>query len=344
MTAPARSDLSSATRRKRPAGHAVAVVLVTLIVAAFLDADSLVGAIDQQPFGVSRTVGLALARPVRTVSHWTGLNRPHNWLESLIQGTPHHRITVPAAPAPTARTGKRAAPTGQPARTTTTIPTAALRVPTPQQPLKVWMAGDSLMGAIAESFSEGTQHDARVTVTNNVKIGTGLARPDIYNWASAVSQELATVNPDVVVFMFGANDDQDMEAGGHRVPLASPEWRTEYARRVSQLISLTVSTTRQVIWLGIPAVRRPRLNQTKDTINQIVMTAAAQNRGAVFIDTGAIVDAPGGGYTTYLTNAAGQPVKIRESDGIHLTLAGANRLLPGILAAVNQLWGPVAPP
>jgi hypothetical protein len=342
MSIPESSERSPTSRRRTPAGHAIAVVLITLLVAAFVDADSLVGTIEQQPFGASRTAGLALARPVRTISHWTGLTLPHTWLDELIHGTHHRRVTIPLAVAPTPTTVRPAVLTGRPTPTTPTATAPARPVPASQQPLKVWMAGDSLMGTITESFSE--MHDSHLTVTNDVQIGTGLARPDVYNWPSAVSQELASVNPDVVVLMFGANDDQDMQAGGHRVALGGAEWRTEYARRVSELLALTAGKTRLVIWLGIPAVRRPRLNQTKDTINQVVMTTATQYPGTIFVDTGTIFDGPGGTYTTYLTNAGGQPVRVRENDGIHLTLAGANRLSPAILAPIVQRWRSVAPP
>jgi len=336
------SASSPVTRRRTSAGHAIAVVLITLLVAAFVDADSMVGTIEQQPFGTSRTVGLALARPIRTISHWTGLTLPHTWLDELIHGTHHRRATIPLAVTPTPTTVQAPVLIGRPTPTTPTATEPAQAVPAPQQKLKVWMAGDSLMGTITESFSE--MHDSHLTVTNDVQIGTGLARPDVYNWPSAVSQELASVNPDVVVLMFGANDDQDMQVGGHRVALGSVEWRAEYARRVSELLALTAVKTRLVIWLGIPAVRRPRLNQTKDTINQVIMTTATQYPGTTFIDTGTIFDGPGGTYTTYLTNAGGQPVRVRESDGIHLTLAGANRLTPSILAPIVQRWRSVAPP
>ena len=71
---------------------------------------------------------------------------------------------------------------------------------------------------------------------------------------------------------------------------------------------------------------------------------AVSSTGTIFVDTGTIFDGPGGTYTTYLTNAGGQPVRVRENDGIHLTLAGANRLSPAILAPIVQRWRSVAPP
>ena len=70
-----------------------------------------------------------------------------------------------------------------------------------------------------------------------------------------------------------------------------------------------------------------------------ILAEAALYPGVTFVDTGATLDGPGASYVTFLTNAAGQPVRVRESDGIHFTLAGANRLTPLILTPIKQLWG-----
>jgi hypothetical protein len=149
---------------------------------------------------------------------------------------------------------------------------------------------------------------------------------------------MATANPDVVILIFGANDDQDMEAGGHRLSLISEPWKQEYARRVNAILDAAANGHRQVIWLGIPAVRRPRLNQTKDYVNFIVKGALATHPNASFVETGPFIDGPGNSFTTYLTNSSGQAVTVRESDGIHITLAGSNLITPTLLADIDQLW------
>jgi hypothetical protein len=201
------------------------------------------------------------------------------------------------------------------------------------------MAGDSLMGSISESLSNLVRHDPRFQVSIDFRIGTGLARPDVFDWAERIKQEVRIANPDVVVLSFGTNDDQDMATGGHRVDLGSAEWQAAYTSRVNQILSIVATGTRQVVWLGIPAVRRARLNQTKDIMNQAIRTAAVAHPGVSYLDTGPVLDTPSGGYTTYLNDSAGKPVAVRASDGIHLTIPGANRLTPLILAPILQFWG-----
>jgi hypothetical protein len=324
-------------RRTVSAAHTIVVVVIGLLIAAFLNADSLVATIEGQSFGTSRSVGLSLARPVRTISHWTGLNLPRKLIDDLANHPVAASVAAPLTTLPHSPPGTLPTPTGVPvATTTTTLPPR--RVPTAQQPLKVWLAGDSLMGTIAESFIDKTGGNPVISATNDFRIGTGLARPDVYDWLGAIRANMASANPDVVILIFGANDDQDMEAGGHRLSLQSDAWQQEYANRVNAILDATANGVRQVIWLGIPAVRRPRLNQTKDFINNILKAQTAKRPNATFVDTGSLLDGAGGSFTTYLTNSSGKAVTVRESDGIHLTLAGANLVTPGLLGDIDQLW------
>src|SRR5580698_9752123 len=65
------------------AGRAIAVVLLALLLAALLDADSLVASVSSERFGTARTVELSLVRPFRTVSDALRLNLPHRWLAEI---------------------------------------------------------------------------------------------------------------------------------------------------------------------------------------------------------------------------------------------------------------------
>ena len=322
-------------RRPASAGHAILVVFVALVVAALVNANSLVESIQGQPYGTARTIGLALAKPARTISHWTGLDLPRDWIDQVVSTLtkPAPSATMGAGLPPT--TATTAAPAGA-SRPTTAPPVR--RVPTAEHPLKVWLAGDSLMGNIAQSFIEKVAGNSLISATDDVQIGTGLARPDVYNWPAAVSAEMATADPDVVILVFGANDDQDMVTGGHRFVLQSLAWQQEYARRVDQVLAATASPARQVIWLGVPAMRRPRLNQTKDDINRVVQAAAAAHPNVSYLDVGSLVDGPGNTFSTYRTGAGGQTVAVRDTDGIHLTLAGAGLLGPVMLGDIDRFW------
>jgi hypothetical protein len=351
------------TRRRYPAGRAIAVVLLALFFGAILDADSLVASISSERFGTARSVELALVRPFRSVSDAVGLNLPHRWLAD-IAGTNQHnpgQVTIPPPPADTATTvsarvswappdrggghqepfrSRRAAPVSHPApasaRVAAPLP-VQLVTPTAAAPLKVWLAGDSMIGEVADAFLAHVAGNRTVAASDDVQIGTGLARPDVYDWPAAIASAVTKGQPNVVVVMFGGNDDQDMMAGSQYLVRGTPGWQAEYARRVGQVMSEVAVPGRMLVWLEMPPVARTRLEQTRQIIDGILVAEAKAHPGVILVDSTPVV-APRGTFTTYLPGASGQTVQVRASDGVHLTAAGAARVLPLILAAIGTHW------
>jgi hypothetical protein len=335
-----------------PARRAVAVVVAALLACGLLDADGLAGSVSQQQYGTPRTVELALVRPLRTVSHWTGLDLPRRWLMALrgnTGGGPPARFAAPGpAPARPVRTpapGPARAPANPPGSgpgpvnsgQVPAFPQPPPFTPSAARPLRVWLAGDSMMGEIAQAFEESEAGDPAMTVSDTVEIGTGLARPDVYNWPAAVAREMSVADPDVVVVIFGANDDQDMMVNGSRVVLGTPAWQAEYARRVGEVADAVTAAHRTVVWLEVPSTARPQINRTDAVIDRVLTQAAGSHPGMQVVNLNPAV-APTGAYQEYLPGASGQPVEIRDSDGVHLTPAGGQRVAPLILAAIRRRW------
>lgn len=333
-------------RRRYPAGRAIAVVLLTLLFAALLDADSLVASVSSERFGTARSIELALVRPFRTVSDALWLDRPHRWLADLA-GTnqPHLGVPseLPVSPVQAAAIGDLLRPglkgidlrRHRPALAKAAKP-APPRAPTAAAPLRVWLAGDSLMGMLADAFLSHVAGNAAVIASSDVQIGTGLARPDVYNWPGEVALALQQ-HPSVVVLTFGANDDQAMASGSGYVKVGTPGWQAEYTQRVAGVMSQITSSGALLVWVVVPPVDRPQLQQNDQVVNAIVHHEAALHPGVLVLDPGPVV-APGGTFSEYLPGAGGQPVEIRAPDGVHLTPAGADRVLPLLLADIRTRW------
>jgi hypothetical protein len=328
-------------------------VLLALLFAGLLDADSLVAAVSSERFGRSRSIELSLVKPFRWVSDTLGLNLPHRWLAE-IAGTNQPNPgaaggTIPLAAGAdqqTTATGGTPllapsswlrAPRQEPSRSATTVSAPRTpRVPTAASPLTVWLAGDSMIGELADAFMGDVAGNPAVRPFENMQIGTGLARPDVYNWPAAVANAMQHVQPQVVVLTFGANDDQDMMAGSHYLVRATPAWQAEYARRVAQVMSEVTAGGRLLVWIEMPPVERPRLQQTGLIINAILRAQAATHPGVLLVNPGPVV-APSGTYTEYLPVSGGQ-VQVRDPDGVHMTPAGAARVLPLLLRAIRTQW------
>jgi uncharacterized protein len=323
-------------RAPYPAGRAVAVVLLGLFLAALLDADSLVAAVSSERYGTARTVELALVRPFRAVSDALRLNLPHHWLAE-IGGTNQSNPAPPPSTDEQESTAIRAllgAPSAPPHAERRAQP-RTLRVPTAASPVRVWLAGDSLMGDISDAFVNDVTGDPLIQASVDVQIGTGLARPDVFDWPGVIGAEVQQHQPDVVVLTFGANDNQPMVANGQALSLLSPAWDAEYARRVSEVMSEVTSAGGMLVWILVPPIQRAGLWHVDQVINGIVRQQAALHPGVQVVDPGPVV-APGGRYTEFLGGHSG--IQVRDTDGVHLTEAGANLVVPLVLAAIRTGW------
>lgn len=330
------------------------VVLLALFFSAILDADSLVASISSEKFGTSRSIELALVKPFRAVSNTLGLNLPHRWLADV--GGTNQRHLGDAAAALAAHEAAVAAQNfaiqamlqphtgvlranGVAVATTVPPPPPPVqpRVPTPADPMRIWLAGDSLMGMLSDAFVNDVAGNPAISASVDVQVGTGLARPDVYDWPDEVAEVLQQQQPNVVVLTFGANDDQAMAYGNGYVEPGTQAWDNVYTQRVAGIMNEVSATGALLIWVQVPPVDRPPLQANDQVINAIVGQQAAKHSGVVVLNPTSVV-APGGKFSEFLPGPGGAPIQIRDTDGVHLTFAGAELVLPLLLHAMASRW------
>jgi hypothetical protein len=61
--------------------------------------------------------------------------------------------------------------------------------------------------------------------------------------------------------------------------------------------------------------------------------------GALFVDNSTTLADAAGHYQVALPDASGNAVIVRQPDGIHETVAGANRLADKAIAVMKLRWG-----
>jgi len=221
-------------RGTMPAGRAIATLVLALLVASLLGADSLERVAERQPYGATRDVALLVTKPLRSVSHALLLDRPREWIADVANRDeqPVASVLLPTAsagPTTTAPTSSAGPPSTAPPPT---LPQH--RTPTAAHPLRVLFAGDSLVGNISQGVAKFIGDDPRIDLHTDVQVGTGLSRPDILDWGAELTQQLKRVGPDVVFLAFGGNDDQPLkDPQGTYHSLFTDGWATEYARRVA---------------------------------------------------------------------------------------------------------------
>ncbi len=304
-------------RRRAPAGQAMVVVLVALLAGFVLNADRIDTTARTQPFGWQRTWAMRITGPIKAISDTTHLNAPRKVLSERAGNK------LPPPPSDT-KTVATAPPTIPDATTTTSTP-PVYRVPTAADPVRVLVAGDSLMGWIGPALTQALS-GRPVKITEDWEVGTGLARPDVLSWPARIGQDLAAYNPEVLVVGFGGNDAQDMSTDAGRVSVGSPEWAAEYQRRVAQVLNAIEGPNRTVYWIGLPITTRGDIERAAPAMAATVKTEIAARPWAHYVDTHPTLS-PDGTYSAYLPDGSGGEVKVRENDGVHPNIAGARRIV-----------------
>lgn len=327
IPAPA-SDRRPRPRRRRSgeqaAGQLLAVLVAALVLGAVINADAMVERAENKPLGPARDRSLMLWHPVQDLAHITQLHRLRALGDLLVgdAGSADDDDLADAVPS-----GQSPPPTN--------VVRPELRAPTVEEPLRVYIGGDSVVRDAGESFLRIAADDPRLSTSLHYEIATGLSRPDFYDWPSALAADATSLRPEVALIMFGGNDAQGIVgADGQVFPhVDSPGWREEYGRRVGAVMDELLAPGRLVFWIGQPPMRDARFDGRISIINEVVAAQAEDRPWVTFVDTAEVLGGPDGHYVERLP---GDDVDLRQSDGIHLSRAGADRLARHLLELVQR--------
>lgn len=314
-------------RRRTPAGQALVAMLVALLLAALLNAERLDYTARTQPFGWQRTWAMRITGVLDATSSALFLDRPRHFLAEQAGNLD------PPPPEPTegidiVRPGSGPGTDGV---TTTTQP-PEFRVPSDEEPVRILVAGDSLMGFIGPALLQELD-GYPIEVVEDWNVGTGLARPDVLNWPAQLGADMAQHDPEVVILGFGGNDMQHMASDEGLVEAGSEAWKLEYQRRVVQVLDAVEAPHRTVYWVGLPITTRSDIERISPVQAEAVKAEISVRPWAHFVDTRPLLS-PDGEYTTYLPDEDGNDVKVREGDGVHPNLAGARRMIATAAEAI----------
>ena len=228
------------------------------------------------------------------------------------------------------------AATTEPATTTTTSPPETY-VPSAEHPATVYIAGDSDAGAFGPSLMSSLKETGVVDSTLDYKVSSGLARPDFYDWPAHLRETIPKVNPQIVVVTWGGNDAQDILIDGRSRGTTTEEWKAEYGARVGEVMDYLTADGRTLIWVGIPNAVDPNFTSRLAPLRAVTMEQAAARPGkVVYIDTWQRFTGRDGGYAEYVVDPRDGKVKaVRQDDGFHLNVTGAEILSLDIAAAVE---------
>ncbi|HEX4998193.1 MAG TPA: DUF459 domain-containing protein [Terriglobia bacterium] len=221
----------------------------------------------------------------------------------------------------------------------------AINAPTPGRPRVIALTGDSMMtvGLSAVLLRE-TANRQDLHVVKAYRSGTGLARPEVFDWMRQYPAMLASEHPDIVIVALGANDGQGFVENGEVLAFGTDKWIEVYRRRLASFLELISAGGAQVIWIGLPPMKMENYNRRMEEINRIVYTVVNGHPKATWWNPAPYIGDEMGAFREFLTTSDGRTLRIRASDGIHISDEGASLLIPVLLHWLDQQTpSPVTP-
>ena len=214
---------------------------------------------------------------------------------------------------------------------TTTIPVPpGGRQPTPEDKLRVILAGDSVMNglapAVATGLNEGGEGDAKFELAPSVSRDAASR----VLWQS----QLAEFRPDLVVMLIGTWEraNPDFQPG-------DPGWAAAYQADVlDPFASMVADAGAKLLWIGMPAVPTESDNLQLAALNAQFEALANRSGDVDYLDAGDYLNGPDGRWVDALPAEDGSTQRVRRVDGLHLCPAGAERLAIPVLQAIQAQW------
>ena len=317
-------------RRTMPAGRALVVGLIGLLVWTLLDAPSLEHAAEVSPIGTRRSVALSFLRPLASVSRFLQLDQLSGAVDRVAGKSSTDQPTIASVPVTHDKdTG------GQ---QTVTEP---LGKPTADDPLRMVVVGDSFSQGVGEAMSRLVALRL-VNIQSRGVISSGLTRPDFFNWQAQYADIVSRFKPDVTVVMMGGNDGQTMTTIGSKelIPLAQTDkWRSTYAERVAKFMETATEEGGKLIWVGLPPMKDLARDHSAHRLNDIYKSEADQHPGVEYLDTYRMFESPSGQYQAYVRDDNGKPQLVRASDGEHFTTIGYDWVAKAAMGVMVNRFG-----
>ncbi len=193
---------------------------------------------------------------------------------------------------------------------------------------------DNYIAVLGDNYAEWLAYGLEIafedTPTTGVldltQLNSGLLKVESYDWVKQAPLVLA--NDKTVAFaviMVGLNDRQPLREGAQTIEFKSDRWREIYAKRVDDMIAATKTRGVPVFLVGMPPIKGPRAGPDATYMNEIFRERATA-AGIPFIDVWQGFSDDAGEYVTSGPDMEGQVRRLRTTDGVYFTKAGATKL------------------
>ena len=202
--------------------------------------------------------------------------------------------------------------------------------------IQIALVGDSMMAVgLAPVLRRALAKEENVTVIRAYRSGTGLGRPDVFNWMEEYPKMRGIKKPHIIICAIGANDAQGFQIDRTVYAFGTPQWNAVYAERVRNFLNLLGQDGARIIWLGMPVMREPSFSKRIMTVSILTKSVVTEYPQVTWLDPNPFINDAGTSFTQFRFNQKGQMIRLRGDDGIHLSDDGAAYLVPAILSWIQ---------
>lgn len=199
----------------------------------------------------------------------------------------------------------------------------------------VFVFGDSFAEGMTAGLNRILTGKKNFKLQPRSRAGTGLARPDRYDWNLALSKVLEGKRVDIAVIFIGANDTSRVTTNKGRFKFGTPEWRKAYVAYVDRFIKQLKDHGTAVYWIGLPPMWKASYDQSSTVVSAIhrerVLAAGMKfiNIRSQFVDKQ-------DKFTLKGFDVKGQFRSLRSRDGVHFLRRGNDKLAGFVFGAIEK--------
>ncbi|WP_273718145.1 MULTISPECIES: SGNH family hydrolase [Bartonella] len=190
---------------------------------------------------------------------------------------------------------------------------------------RILVIGDFTASAVADALKKFFADNSDIVIMNNTMPASGLVRTNYYSWQSNISKLIDQNNPDVIIMMIGANDNQPIIDSHSMINTDQSEWIRIYKQRIIEIAESLHASGKSWIWIGQPSFGNDLLTQKMKIFNALYKQET-ETAGGYFLDIWSGFIDKEGNFSFSGYDIHGKIAKLRTNNGIHFTSEGKKKL------------------
>lgn len=202
---------------------------------------------------------------------------------------------------------------------------------------KILLIGDSILKSGLQMHMQNLiiKNNQKAEVEVKSQSGTGLSRPEIFDWVTYVSS--LQEDYEAIYIFLGTNDAQNILNEKKIMIFGSDGWKKEYAKKIVNIIENSCKKSQKVYWVGTLKMKSENFDKKMSLLNSLARkTIESSSSCAKYINVESWLTSKSK-YADHL-NIDRKSVRVRMEDGIHLSFKGAQMFSKKLLETVTSRY------